>query len=67
MASTFREQRQMQPEFMYAAVANGEVDVISGYTSDGRIAQLDLVVLDDPKQRDPALRRGAADLAEARE
>src|SRR4029078_13162565 len=34
----FREQRQMQPEFMYAAVAHGEVDVIAGYTSDGPIA-----------------------------
>jgi osmoprotectant transport system permease protein len=49
----FREQRQMQPEFMYAAVASGEVDVIAGYTSDGRIAQLDLAVLDDPKHAIP--------------
>ena len=40
----------MQPEFMYAAVANGEADVIAGYTSDGRIAQHNLTVLDDPKQ-----------------
>jgi osmoprotectant transport system permease protein len=46
----FREQRTMQPEFMYAAVANGEADVIAGYTSDGRIAQHNLTVLDDPKQ-----------------
>ena len=50
---TFREQRQMQPEFMYQAVANGEVDVIAAYTSDGRIAQLDLVVLDDPRHAIP--------------
>ena len=49
----FREQRQMQAEFMYAAAAAGEVDVISAYTSDGRIAQHDLVVLDDPKQAIP--------------
>ena len=49
----FREQRQMQPEFMYAAVADGEVDVIAAYTSDGRIAQYDLVVLDDPKHAIP--------------
>jgi osmoprotectant transport system permease protein len=49
----FREQRQMQPEFMYAAVAHGEVDVIAGYTSDGRIAQFDLAVLDDPKHAIP--------------
>jgi osmoprotectant transport system permease protein len=45
----FREQRTMQPEFMYAAIAGGEADVIAGYTSDGRIAQHQLVVLDDPK------------------
>jgi osmoprotectant transport system permease protein len=45
----FREQRQMQPEFMYGAVASGEVDVIAGYTSDGRIAQYNLVLLDDPR------------------
>jgi osmoprotectant transport system permease protein len=44
----FRTQRQMQPDFMYAAVASGEVDVIAGYTSDGLIAKYDLVVLDDP-------------------
>ena len=50
---TFREQRQMQPEFMYQAVSHGEVDVIAGYTSDGRIAQHDLVVLDDPKHAIP--------------
>jgi osmoprotectant transport system permease protein len=49
----FREQRQMQPEFMYEAVAHGEVDVIAGYTSDGRIAQLDLAVLDDPRHAIP--------------
>ena len=45
----FREQRQMQPDFMYAAVASGEVDVIAGYTSDGLIAKYDLVALSDPK------------------
>jgi len=50
---SFRAQRQMQPDFMYAAVAAGEVDVIAGYTSDGLIAKYDLVVLDDPKQAIP--------------
>ena len=49
----FRAQRQMQPDFMYAAVASGEVDVITGYTSDGLIAKYDLVVLDDPKHAIP--------------
>ena len=50
---SFRAQRQMQPDFMYAAVASGEVDVIAGYTSDGLIAKYDLVVLDDPKHAIP--------------
>jgi osmoprotectant transport system permease protein len=50
---TFRTQRQMQPDFMYAAAASGEVDVIAGYTSDGLIAKYDLVVLDDPKRAIP--------------
>ncbi len=50
---TFRQQRQMQPDFMYAAAASGEVDVIAGYTSDGLIAKYDLVVLDDPKHAIP--------------
>jgi osmoprotectant transport system permease protein len=44
----FKAERTMQPEFMYPAAGN-EVDVISAYTSDGRIAQYDLVVLGDPK------------------
>jgi osmoprotectant transport system permease protein len=50
---TFRAQRQMQPDFMYAAVAAGEVDVIAGYTSDGLIAKYDLVVLEDNKHAIP--------------
>ncbi|HVT26057.1 MAG TPA: glycine betaine ABC transporter substrate-binding protein [Rhizomicrobium sp.] len=49
----FRETREMQSTFMYRAVADGAIDVISGYTSDGQIAQYDLVVLDDPKQSLP--------------
>jgi osmoprotectant transport system permease protein len=50
---SFKAQRTMQPDFMYAAVASGEVDAIAGYTSDGLIAKYDLVVLDDPKQAIP--------------
>src|SRR4029453_16916120 len=50
---SFRAQRQMQPDFMYAAVASGEVDVIAGYTSDGLIAKYDLVVLEDPRHAIP--------------
>ncbi|HXO70516.1 MAG TPA: ABC transporter permease/substrate-binding protein [Bradyrhizobium sp.] len=50
---SFRAQRQMQPDFMYAAVASGEVDVIAGYTSDGLIAKYDLLLLDDTKHAIP--------------
>jgi osmoprotectant transport system permease protein len=45
----FAEQRQFQPTFMYQAVASGEVDVISAFSSDGRIEADDLVVLEDPR------------------
>ena len=50
---TFRDERQMQPEFMYQAAATGQVDVISAYTSDGRIALHGLMLLDDPRQAIP--------------
>ena len=50
---TFRAQRQMQPEFMYPAVAAGDVDVVTAYTSEGRVVQYDLVLLDDPKHAIP--------------
>jgi osmoprotectant transport system permease protein len=49
----FRQERQMQPIFMYKAVADGEVDVITAFSSDGRIAEYGLVTLDDPKQAIP--------------
>jgi osmoprotectant transport system permease protein len=49
----FRQERQMQPLFMYKAVADGEVDVITAFSSDGRIAEYDLVTLSDPKQAIP--------------
>jgi osmoprotectant transport system permease protein len=50
---TFRQERQMQAEFMYPAAAAGELDVISAYTSDGRVTKFDLVVLDDPRRAIP--------------
>jgi osmoprotectant transport system permease protein len=49
----FAEQRSMQATFMYEAAANGEVDVISAFSSDGRIAKYDLKVLSDPRQALP--------------
>ena len=33
---------------MYEALANGEVDVITAYTTDGRIDAYDLVLLEEP-------------------
>jgi osmoprotectant transport system permease protein len=50
----FRKQRQMQPEFMYRAVSQDEVDVIAAYTSDGQIATYDLAVLADLKHAIPS-------------
>ncbi len=50
----FRQERTMQPEFMYPAVAAGDVDVISAYTSDGRIAQYDLLVIADEQHAIPS-------------
>jgi osmoprotectant transport system permease protein len=49
----FRAQRTIQSDFMYKAAAVGDVDVVSAYTSDGRVAQFDLTVLDDPKHTIP--------------
>ncbi len=40
--------RAMDATFMYGAVRDGQVDMISAYTTDGRIAAFDLVVLEDP-------------------
>jgi osmoprotectant transport system permease protein len=45
----FRSQRSYQPTFMYRALMSGDVDVISAFSSDGRIAADRLVVLSDPK------------------
>jgi osmoprotectant transport system permease protein len=49
----FREQRQMQPIFVYRAAADADVDVITAYSSDGRIDQYGLVTLADPKHAIP--------------
>ena len=46
---SFARSRNFAPTFMYNALASGEADVISAYTSDGRIAADRLVVLEDPE------------------
>jgi osmoprotectant transport system permease protein len=45
----FGTERQFQSNFLYRAVASGDVDVISAFSSDGRIAQYGLKVLTDPR------------------
>jgi glycine betaine/choline ABC-type transport system substrate-binding protein/ABC-type proline/glycine betaine transport system permease subunit len=45
----FARNRNFAPTFMYNALQSGEADVISAYTSDGRIAADRLMVLADPE------------------
>jgi osmoprotectant transport system permease protein len=45
----FAKQRPMDPSLMYQAVAEEEVDVISAFSTDGRIATYDLVLLEDDR------------------
>jgi len=49
----FKTKRSYQPTFMYRALAGGEADVISAFSSDGRIAADKLVILSDPKAAIP--------------
>ena len=46
--STMRR-RQYQPDFLYRAVMSGDADLVSAFSSDGRIARYGLTILDDPK------------------
>ncbi len=50
----FGNTRNFSPTFMYNALKSGEADVISAYTSDGRIAADRLVILDDPREALPS-------------
>jgi len=49
----FAVQRSYQPTFLYSALNDGDVDVIAAFSSDGRIAQYNLLVLEDPKSALP--------------
>ena len=51
---SFAGQRSYSPTFMYRAVADGSADVITAFSSDGRIASLDLVTLADPRRALPS-------------
>jgi len=44
------EPKQMDPGLMYRAIADGAVDVIDGFATDGRIPAYDLVILEDDKE-----------------
>ncbi len=44
----FARQTTFDPSLLYDAVSRGEVDAISAFSTDGRIAAFDLVVLEDP-------------------
>ena len=50
----FKDARAFSPTFMYPALASGEVDVISAFSSDGRIAANNFVILEDPKGAVPS-------------
>jgi osmoprotectant transport system permease protein len=45
----FRAERTMDPSLMYQALAAGQVDVISAYSTDGRLAAQDVVLLEDDR------------------
>ena len=49
----FAVQRSYQPTFMYRALNDGDVDAIAAFSSDGRIAQYGLKLLNDPKSALP--------------
>jgi len=45
----FADKLTFDTSLMYTAVAERQVDVISAYTTDGRVAAYDLLLLDDPR------------------
>ena len=50
---SFKAERSYSPTFMYRALQDGDADVISAFSSDGRIAADDLMVLSDPRHALP--------------
>jgi osmoprotectant transport system permease protein len=49
----FRSARAYNPTFMYRALDSGQADLISAFSSDGRIAAQKLTVLSDPRHAIP--------------
>ncbi len=50
----FKDARSYSPTFMYRALEDGSAEVISAFSSDGRIAAQDLVTLTDPRHALPS-------------
>ena len=50
----FAGMRSFSPTFMYRAIADGSADLLTAFSSDGRIAALDLTVLSDPRRALPS-------------
>lgn len=46
---SFKDAVGLDPGLMYTAVDNGEVDVITAFSTDGRIEAMDLTILEDDK------------------
>lgn len=45
----FAEKLTFDPSLMYTALVEDQVDLITAYTTDGRVAAFDLLLLDDPR------------------
>ncbi len=50
----FGATREFNPTFMYKAIEDGTVDVISAFSSDGRLAAENLLTLADPQHAVPS-------------
>ena len=50
---SFGAERQYQANFLYRALVSGDIDVITAFSSDGRIARYGLTILADPKRALP--------------
>jgi len=50
---TMKAERSMDPSLMYQAVANRNVDVISAFSTDGRITALNLLIIEDDRAAIP--------------
>lgn len=50
---SFKEKTNIDPDLQYEATKNGDIDVITAYTTDARIKKYNLVVLEDDKRYFP--------------